>query len=78
MHSVAGQSHNGAKSRRFGIRPLQKALQGTSIPKRFGTRQSDLLGRLPLAADRGYYGPVLLELGESLVHLLVVESGHCS
>ena len=33
----AGQSQNEAKSRRFGIYPLWKALQGTSIPKRFGT-----------------------------------------
>ena len=36
---------------------------------------SDLLGRLPLTADWGYDGPVLLELGESLVHLLAVDSG---
>ena len=55
---------------RFGIRPIQRALQGTSIPERFGTRQFDLLGRLPLAADRGYYGPVLFEL--------VVVGGTCN
>ena len=45
MHSRAHQSQNDAKIRRFGIRPLQKALQGIPIPKRFGTtplrRQDD-------------------------------------
>lgn len=32
-----------------------------------------LLGRLPLAADGRNDCPVLLELGESLVHLLAVK-----
>ena len=45
MHSRAHQSQNDAKIRRFGVRPLQKALQGIPIPKRFGTtplrRQDD-------------------------------------
>ena len=36
---------------------------------------SDLLGRLPLAADGRHDCAVLLELGEYLVHLLAVKSG---
>ena len=43
-------------------------------PLQFSTNPI-LLCRLPLAADRRYDGSVLLELGESLVHILAVKSG---
>ena len=46
----AGPSQNDDFLPRFGIYPLQTALQSTSIPKRFGTRASGNDTTLPIVA----------------------------